>query len=57
MDVLTRAMSSHTIDVRAALLAMLVAFLCSHVVALVYLWSHRGLSYSQSFVQALVMAR
>lgn len=56
MDLLTRATSTQAIDWRAALLAMLVAFLCSHVVALVYLWSHRSLSYSQSFVQALVMA-
>jgi hypothetical protein len=56
MDVLTRAISNQTIDIRTALLAMLVAFLCSHVIALVYLWSHRSLSYSQSFVQALVMA-
>jgi len=57
VDLLTRATASvQAVDVRSALLAMLVAFLCSHVIALVYLWSHRTLSYSQSFVQALVMA-
>jgi hypothetical protein len=37
-------------------LALLVAFVNSHVLALVYVWSHRSLSYSQSFVQTLVMA-
>jgi hypothetical protein len=56
MDVLTRAVSTATVDFRAALLAMLIAFANSHVLALVYVWSHRGLSYSQSFVQSLVLA-
>ena len=56
MDLLTRAKATQVIDVWAALLAMLVAFLCSHVIALVYLRSHGSLSDSQSFVQALVMA-
>ncbi len=56
MDFLTRAVTVSAIDVRSALLAMLVAFANSHVLALVYVWSHRSLSYSQSFVQALVMA-
>jgi hypothetical protein len=56
MDVLSRALSSQTVEVRAALLALIVAFVNSHILALVYVWSHRGLSYSQSFVQTLVMA-
>jgi hypothetical protein len=56
MDFLTRNLSTYTLDWRTAVLAILVAFLNSHVLALVYVWSHRGLSYSQSLVQALVMA-
>lgn len=44
------------IDPRTAVVALLIAFACSHVLAIVYVWSHRGLSYSQSFVQSLVMA-
>jgi uncharacterized membrane protein YhiD involved in acid resistance len=56
MDFLTRAVSASSIDFRAALLSMLVAFANSHILALVYVWSHRGLSYSQSFVQSLVLA-
>ena len=56
MDLMTHALASQPVDVRAALLSMLVAFANAHVLALVYVWSHRSLSYSQSFVQALVMA-
>lgn len=43
-------------DPRPAIVSLLAAFACAHVLALIYVWSHRGLSYSQSFVQALVMA-
>ena len=43
-------------DLRAVVVSILAAFASSHVLALVYVWSHRGLSYSQSFVQTLVMA-
>ncbi|MBL8209855.1 MAG: DUF4956 domain-containing protein [Bryobacterales bacterium] len=57
MDLLNQMSSSTaTADPRLAVAAMLMAFVCSHALALVYVWSHRGLSYSQSFVQALVMA-
>lgn len=47
------AMSS--LDLRAALVSILVAFTSAHALAFVYVWSHRGLSYAQSFVQTLVM--
>jgi hypothetical protein len=45
-----------TADPRTALIAMLTAFACAHVLALIYVWSHRGVSYAQSFVQSLIMA-
>ncbi len=39
----------------AALLGLLLAFSCGHVLAWVYMCTHSGLSYSRSFVNALVM--
>jgi len=58
VDLLSLLGTTHTsaADVRTAVISMLVAFACTHVLALVYVWSHRGLSFSQSFVQTLVMA-
>lgn len=55
MDLLNSLPPMAAADLRGALVSMLVAFACSHVLANVYVWSHRGLSYSQSFVQTLVM--
>jgi len=43
-------------DLRTALVSLLAAFAMSHLLAVVYVWSHRGLSYTQSFVQTLVMS-
>lgn len=43
------------IDMKVAATVLLAAFAMSHTLALVYVWTHRGLSYSQSFVQTLVM--
>lgn len=43
-------------DLRTALVSLLAAFAMSHLLAVVYVWSHRGLSYAQSFVQTLVMS-
>ena len=37
------------------LLCMLLSFVLCQVVAAVYVWTHRGLSYSRSFVVSLVM--
>lgn len=42
-------------ELRVAGAVLLSAFAMSHVLALVYVWTHKGLSYSQSFVQTLVM--
>ena len=42
-------------DLRGMLLGLMVAFLGGHVVAWVYMACHSGLSYSRSFVNALVV--
>ncbi|HEX7505643.1 MAG TPA: DUF4956 domain-containing protein [Polyangia bacterium] len=41
---------------QAALVAILVSYLISQSVAFVYMWTHQGVSYSRSFVVALVAA-
>jgi len=43
------------LDIRAALLSILLAYLLSQVFAWTYMLTHRGASYSQSFVQSLVL--
>ncbi len=43
-------------DLRIAGTVLIAAFAMAHTLALVYVWTHRGLSYSQSFVQTLVMS-
>jgi len=40
---------------RHAIMALLVAYLLSQSVGAVYAWTYRGLSYSRSFVQSLVL--
>jgi hypothetical protein len=42
-------------DLLALLLGLLIAFMCGHVIAWVYMWTHTGLSYSKSFVNSLVV--
>ena len=42
-------------DLAGLLLGLLVAFLCGHVIAWVYMACHSGLSYSKSFVNSLVV--
>jgi hypothetical protein len=41
---------------QAALVAILVSYLMSQAVALIYMWTHQGVSYSRSFVVTLVAA-
>jgi len=41
---------------QAALISMLLAFVLCHLVAAVYGWTYRGLSYSKGFVHSLVFA-
>src|ERR1044071_6186980 len=40
---------------RQAVASILVAYLLSQTIGAVYAWTYRGLSYSRSFVQALVV--
>ena len=42
-------------DYRIVALSLLLAFLCGQLVAWLYTWTHNGLSYSRSFVKALVI--
>lgn len=42
-------------DYRMVALSLLLAFLCGHSIAWLYVWTHSGLSYSRSFVKALVV--
>lgn len=42
-------------DVSAVALGLLLAFLCGHLIAWVYMATHSGLSYSRSFVNSLVI--
>jgi len=39
----------------AILLGLLLAFACGHILAWVYMFTHSGLSYSRSFVNALIV--
>ncbi len=43
------------IDYRIVSLSLLIAFLCGHSIAWLYTRTHSGLSYSRSFVKALVV--
>jgi hypothetical protein len=47
--------ASAPINVGAAILGLLLAFLLGHAVAWVYMITHTGLSYSRSFVNSLVV--
>ena len=44
-----------TIDGHLLLVALLLAFVCGHLVAWVYMLTHSGLSYSRSYVNTLIM--
>src|SRR5258705_5508704 len=39
----------------AVVLGLLLAFACGHLIAWVYMFTHSGLSYSRSFVNALII--
>lgn len=47
--------SPQPMDYRLVALSLLLSFLCGHVVAWLYSSTHNGLSYSRSFVRALVV--
>ena len=42
-------------DVPMMIMGLLLAFVCGHAIAWVYMFTHRGLSYSRSFVKSLVV--
>jgi hypothetical protein len=39
----------------AVMIAMLLAFVCGHTIAWVYVYTHTGLSYSRSYVNTLIL--
>jgi hypothetical protein len=39
----------------ALVIALLLAFVCGHTIAWVYMWTHTGLSYSRSYVNTLIL--
>ncbi|HPA16557.1 MAG TPA: DUF4956 domain-containing protein [Verrucomicrobiae bacterium] len=47
--------AAQPMDLPAMLLAFCLAFLGGHVIAWVYIYTHSGLSYSKSFVNALIV--
>lgn len=55
IDLLDALQGTSVTDLRVALVSILLSFALAHLVAATYSWTHRGLSYSRSFVQALVM--
>jgi uncharacterized membrane protein YhiD involved in acid resistance len=55
IDFLNSLEGTSVTDFRVVLLSLLVGFLLAHFVAAAYSWTHRGLSYSRSFVHALVL--
>lgn len=42
-------------DFSTLLIALLLAFVCGHIVAWVYMLTHSGLSYSRSYVNSLIL--
>jgi len=42
-------------DVSLLLVALLLAFVCGHVIAWIYMFTHSGLSYSRSYVNTLLL--
>ena len=42
-------------DVHLLLVALLLAFVCGHIIAWIYMLTHSGLSYSRSYVNSLII--
>jgi len=55
VDNLLRFSEPGSLDIEAILLHLLVAFVLGQLVAWLYVWTHRGISYSASIPQALVV--
>jgi hypothetical protein len=54
-DLLNALQGNSVTDIRTVFLSTLIAFLLAHLVAIVYSRCHRGISYSSTFVQSLVL--
>ena len=52
---LSHDFATSTGGAEAALLALLVAFSIGHLIAWTYMWTHTGLSYSQTFAASLLV--
>ena len=55
MDLVTSAPVSGPVDLRTAITALVLAFALSQLIALCYMLTFRGLSYSRAFVQGVAM--
>lgn len=54
-NILTYSEGSNALRMDGILLAVLCAFVCAQLVAWFYIWTHRGLSYSVSVAQSLIV--
>jgi hypothetical protein len=56
MNEFLSAMQGNSVtDIRVVLLSTLIAFFLSHLIAIIYSRCHRGISYSNTFVQSLIL--
>ena len=42
-------------DLHLLVIALLLAFVCGHIIAWIYMVTHSGLSYSRSYVNTLIL--
>jgi hypothetical protein len=54
-EFLSTVQGSSVTDIRTVLLSTLVAFFLTHLIAIIYSRCHRGISYSSTFVQSLML--
>lgn len=54
-NILSFSEGSNALRLEGILLSVLCAFICSQLVAWFYIWTHRGLTYSASVAQSLIV--
>jgi hypothetical protein len=54
-EFLSALQGSSVTDIRTVILSTLVAFFLAHLIAIIYSRCHRGISYSSTFVQSLIL--
>jgi uncharacterized membrane protein YhiD involved in acid resistance len=54
-ELLNAVQGNSPTDIKTVLLSTLVAFFLAHLIAIVYSRCHRGISYSSTFVQSLIL--